>query len=457
MTCEALIDLDCTLHDMYALDNDSESQPILIFDAQPLESYRMSSAVKFSYHFKLQEDLDVKTSLLAKNHVQRRAFVAGKMTVIVLEMGSSDSKHHSEELETGQIDIRRQFAQLKRDQQPTVDFVTRLDDVSLEPETVVAVMLPTDPIMHLPHLIDPEVHYEILSKRGLTRSGLTTPPSSVVDLLLPLEELDNPVSLKKEIDRMMESIDTHRMPFIVKLQQTVSGMGNLVARCDEDRGPIKKILETQMSAMLRQINPANYHLHPCSLVLQDYIQGTDVALSLFVTRKGRPIFVGCCDQRFDQQGHWDGGTISYGAQQALDQKYAKTVEPVARFLHGEGYYGPAGVDIVTDNRGIHHVVDLNPRITGTYHLGLLAGHFTKRGLRTAAVVSGYFSSSRAVFEDAFAREIRDGSLIITGWTHHCTMMLSCAAITVGGRHLLEMEKLAARVCAFASLKPPNML
>ncbi|KAM3497560.1 hypothetical protein MY10362_009093 [Beauveria mimosiformis] len=451
MNCGAPpITLDYTLYDLYALDNDGGPQPTLIFDAWPLESYRMSSSVKFVYHFKLQEDTDAKTSLLAKNHVQRRGFVAGNMSLIVLEAGPSDGNQRPEELDTHQADIQRHFSQLSSDQQPIVDVVTRLDNAPLNSTTLVAVVLPTDPILHLSHLIEPEVHYEILSKRGLTCSGLCTPPSSVVDLLLPLEQLDNPASLQQEIDRMMLSLDTYRVPFIVKLQQTVSGLGNLVVHCDDDRKTVRKMLRTQLLAMLRQINAANYHLHPCSLILQNYIQGTDVALSLFVTRRGRPIFVCCCHQRFDQQGHWNGGTISYAAQQALDQKYAKTIELVALFLHKKGYYGPAGVDIITDHIGTHHVVDLNPRITGTYHLGLLAGHFMKRGLETAAVLSAYFPSSRITFEKVFAQEIQDGSLIITVWTHHCSLRLSCAAITVGGRDTLEMERLEAKVWAFAS-------
>ena len=55
-----------------------------------------------------------------------------------------------------------------------------------------------------------------------------------------------------------------------------------------------------------------------------------------------------------------------------------------------------------------YIVDLNTRVTGNFHLGPLAGHFVQRGLLEVSSIQRYFRTSRATFEDVFAREIRGG-------------------------------------------------
>ena len=121
---------------------------------------------------------------------------------------------------------------------------------------------------------------------------------------------------------------------------------------------------------------------------------------------------------------------------------------MAAFLHSKGYHGPAGVDIVTDElSGEQLIVDLNVRVTGTFHLGPLLGHFTQRGLLEAAMTMGDFSCSRGAFEERFADEIRNGSLIVSGWVHGETSPLSHAAITIGARDSYELEEYHERIKA----------
>lgn len=209
------------------------------------------------------------------------------------------------------------------------------------------------------------------------------------------------------------------------------------------------LLTTKLGAMLRLLNQFNRHQCPCSVVLQDFIQGDVVGLSLFVTKKGRPYFVACCEQRFDSQGHWIGGSIAYDRQDRLRETFAPITAQVAAFLHGRGYYGPAGVDVVTEQRsGEQLIIDLNVRVTGTFHLGPLRGHFTRRRMGVAALITCAFACSRDVFEESFAEEIQNGSLIVTGWGHDESRLLSHAAITVGaGDHDL-LEECIQRTRAF---------
>jgi predicted ATP-grasp superfamily ATP-dependent carboligase len=202
--------------------------------------------------------------------------------------------------------------------------------------------------------------------------------------------------------------------------------------------------------MLQQINESNHHMRPCSLVIQDFIQGTTMGLSLFVTKKGRPIFIACCDQQLDEHGHWIGSSISYKRQQELKETYRDISEKIADFLHARGYYGPVGVDIITGVCGNQHIVDLNARVTGSYHLGPFAGHFLQRSLLEVTFLQAYFLCSRATFEAAFSDEIQKGSLVISGWAHAESTPLSQAAINIGGRDSSEVEETLKEIRRFAA-------
>ena len=206
------------------------------------------------------------------------------------------------------------------------------------------------------------------------------------------------------------------------------------------------MLSTQLGILLRQLNQTNRHLHPCSIVLQDFVDGPVVALSMFVTKTGQPIFIACCEQLFDNKSHWIGGTISYPQQAQFRETFSTLMDKVAAFLHRKGYHGPAGIDIVTDQHsGEQFVIDLNVRVTGTFHLGPLKGHFTQRGLSEAAMTSGDFFCTRDMFEEAFSEEIRQGSLLVSGWVHHESPCKSHAAITVGSKDRDSLQEYLRRV------------
>lgn len=443
------ITLDYTLCDLYAIDNEGESVPTLIYDTQPTQSCGKTSSGKFTYHTSLQSGnptTGASTALFFKCLVQRRVFLSGRMPVIILGI-TSEQKQREETIYRDELDMYRNFSQLRLNQQPIASFVENADHIALHLKTPLVVARPTDCISHMPSVVEPELHYELLSKRGLARSGLPTPPSIVIDPLLPVDHLSDPARIQHEIDRIKIHLDTHRVPFVVKLPQSLSGQGTFTVQCEADRKQVKTMFSVTIRQMLQGINASNYHLHPSSVVLQDYIEGTEMALSLFVTRMGRPIFICCCEQRFDEQGHWVGGSISYAHQSALHQKYTKTIDEVAQFLHKKGYYGAAGVDVITDSVGKQYVVDLNARITGTYQLGCLSGYFTQRGFETATLMSGYFPCPRTTFEEDFRREIQDCSLVITGWAHDDSMQLSYGSITAGGRTVSDTNRLLARVRA----------
>lgn len=445
MTVNTQVILDYTLNDLYSLDNDGSPIPALVLDSQPVEDYAMVPSAKYVYHLAAQEGSDKMLILLTRSQTERRVFLAGKMPVFIVDFAYSQQHPDSQTMPADKADVYGHFSKMRPDQQPALKFVQGADQISVPPNVPVAVVVPIDLFAALPHVLDPDVHFCILAKRGLAVSGLPTPPSTVVDVALPLDQLQDDTKMGQEISRMLELIDTYNTPFVVKLPQSVAAMGTFAIRSDDDRERVKAILSTHMRLMLRQINAANYHLNPCSLIFQNFVSGTEVALSFFVTQTGRCIFVGCFDQEFDKQGRWTGGSISYPDQPALEEKYATTMEKTAKFLHEKGYYGPAGVDVLTDSQGNQYIVDLNVRLTGLCHLGFLKGHFTSRGLDVASTVTGFFTCSREKIEEIFCNEFQMGSLVIISWSYDDLMKLSCGAIGVGGKTASDIERLAARM------------
>ncbi|KAJ5088704.1 hypothetical protein N7456_012320 [Penicillium angulare] len=452
------ISLDYTLHDLYAIDSEDGPNIVLIYYPLQFKHGNENARAKFIYEYKVEnEDEDATSSLkMAANMVpQRYAFSAGKMPLVILDFIAQKSNTDDEpsspstsSVPAHHLDIYQTFAQLQPDQRPDVSVANSPASIELlvGSDSRIAVLLPTDCLSNLPHLTCPETHYEILSKRGLAVSGLPTPPSLVIDTTLI--DYEDPALLAQESVRMAEAIGRHEIPFLVKLPQSISGMGTFAITSETDRAQIKAMLSTQLGVMLRQLNKDNRNLYPCSIVLQDFVDGPVVALSLFVTKSGKPIFVACCKQLFDENSHWIGGSISYRQQGEFQKSFATLMGKVASFLHKKGYYGPAGVDVLTDKHsGEQLVIDLNVRVTGTFHLGPLTGHFTQRGLCEAAMITGDFFCSRDVFEEFFSEEIQHGSLIVSGWVHNESRSKSHAAITVGAEDSDSLQKYLQRVRA----------
>ena len=452
MDSTAPITLDYTLRDLYSLDNDAGSKITLIYNPSHLRSRGTSSSAKFSYQYMLHTGPVKDPGNLLYNRIvpQRFGFSAGKMPVILLDSDFSSDDQSLGRVPAHHVDACVNFAQIQSDQQPILSFANGPEDILQKEGDQIAALFPTDCLSHLSHVIDPDIHFELLSKRGLALSGLPTPPTEIIDTVLKPSHIYNEILLKNEIARMIKPIDEHKRPFFVKLPQSVSGKGTFNVCTEADRESVKTMLTIQLSEMLQQINSSNHHMYPCSLVLQDCIQGEVVALSLFVTKKGRPIFIACCRQRFNEQGHWIGGSISYEEQSIQEKAYSVVAKKVASFLHQKGYYGPVGVDVITDQYGKQHIIDLNVRVTGTYHFGPLTGHFTQRGLFEATTIIANFPCPRASFEETFAEKFRRGSLIIHGWTYDESMRLSHAAVIVGGRNSSELERSLMEIEAYVA-------
>ncbi|KAJ5242574.1 solid-state culture specific protein [Penicillium citrinum] len=443
MTSEALVSLDFTLKDLYEFDSSEKACPTLVYCVNDSGS---SKSTEFIYHSALQQsDVDPASPegiLRLKVTSQRYGFLSGPMPVVILAVDSINP--HWDEISRDQSQIKQTFCHLEPSQRPILSFATNPSEIYLEEGGSIAVVRPLDCLSCQPHHVDRKTHYEVLSKRGLIYSGLPTAPSLVIDTLLSYDEAHNSSEIVDEAARMIKQLDTQPIPFVAKFPQSC-GTGTFIVSCEDSLAQIKKILAIRLPEMLSRLSKASHSLNPCSLVLERYISGKVVAISLFVTPKGRAIFICCCKQSMNGKGSWIGASISYRKQTELSHRYREIVDKAAHFLYAKGYHGPAGIDVVTDRSGNQFIIDLNVRITGSFCLGLVTGHFTKRDLFTAVIEKGFFPYPRNIFEKAFATEIRDGQIIITGWAYEETIRMGYGVVMIGGRDNKEAGSLLERV------------
>lgn len=108
--------------------------------------------------------------------------------------------------------------------------------------------------------------------------------------------------------------------------------------------------------------------------------------------------------------------MSYPQQAELEKELGGLIDQFAEFLHGKGYYEPAGVDVLVDRTGRHLVVDLNVRVTGSYSMGCLRGHFQGRGLNEALLYSFSARCSQTEFRRHFQEAFEDGTFVLISWT-----------------------------------------
>ena len=428
------ISLDTTLAQLYASDGPLDHDIVLVY-ALPTADVQMASGVPISRIFTYQSprshvsDADQLARLYLQVVPQLCGFFSGRMKLILFDLDNEDDDGRDHGLQRPllggsgspraphQAHAFRVFDRLDPNQRPELTFVVKAQDVALSPGAKIAIVSPMDCLLHLPHVVDPEAHYDVLSKRSLALSGLPTPSSEVVDTILQPFQIHDQGLVDAEVLRMLEPVRKRPLPFAVKMPQAVSGEGTFLIRTESDQQKAIEILTLEIERMLSRLNESNKHLHPCSLVVQDLIAGDTAPLSLFVTRTGRVIFISCTEQIMDANGYWAGAFISYKQQDRLQTLYAPVMEQMAAWVRQKGYHGPMNADVMTGPDGKHLIVDLNVRVAGSHPLGLLKNHFSaKRNLHEAVLFFPvYLKGTREDFEREFQHNFQNGSLVVVGW------------------------------------------
>ncbi|KAK5994125.1 hypothetical protein PT974_07565 [Cladobotryum mycophilum] len=443
------VEFDNTFKELYELGSNKKQEVYLSY-AVPVGRRQVTRALPISSKYAYQDPLatdDAAFMARLSTHVAPQTFsnIAGAMNLIMYDLDGSedDSWDPQPRLDTAEV-----MSQFVKHQRPKVTYMTSPSDIVLPPGAVLHVTNPMDCLEHLPATVNPESHYQALSKRELALSGLPTPKSFVIDTVLKPAEAQDPALRDAEVRRMLQFIEEWPLPFVIKLPQALGGEGVFLIRSEEARSKALDLLDGEVDLMMCRLSEENAHLRPVSLIVQEMLVGTGIDIAFFITRSGEPVLTSACDQ-FIEHGHWDGGHISYTDQPRMHKHYMPVVKAVAEYMHNLGYFGPMGIDVMDGHNGETLVIDLNTRVSGSHALGFLKNHFhIKRGFQDAAILFAIvLNVGLAQFKRKFRREFRQGRMIIAGWCHMKGNKSSLASVIIGGEDRVRLDKLCGRVRA----------
>jgi hypothetical protein len=180
-------------------------------------------------------------------------------------------------------------------------------------------------------------------------------------------------------------------PCIVKTTHSMGSKGIFIIQNDQD--------EAKFEAFLQESgNP--------SFVITEFIEiDRNVACHFFIHPNGEITWFGSNENYREADGRW--GMDSY--QIMADQEHLKEmqlpyVKDVAKYCKSLGFWGFCGIDVLFDKSGKGHLVDLNPRVTGSLPSLMLAQRFQKKygfeyGLFRRTGNTTYHGSAQELFKE----------------------------------------------------------
>lgn len=262
---------------------------------------------------------------------QRFTFAAGRMETALFDINGFTSR----------LEAIKTLNVLPNWQRPKVVFAKGIEDLMYKrPEAQLAFVVPHEQFASHQQTINPDVLYKLLSKRCLALSGLPTPQTNIFDLD------DSSLSDERKLSEAVSWIWSFDLPRVFKTQQGMSSVGTFLVRTEQQREDlIDSLSKDLLRTTLEGVDSSNAYLYPSSLISQEMIPQAQecFAASFFVRRSGDAIFLGACRQDMDSESNaWLGASICYLDQDRLAQRLWPVVCKIAKYLHAEGYYGPAG-------------------------------------------------------------------------------------------------------------------
>ncbi|OJI95796.1 hypothetical protein ASPVEDRAFT_35118 [Aspergillus versicolor CBS 583.65] len=421
--------LDTTLSDLFAEQHERAVLAYCATDDLPPILPSIPHSQKFIYSgLPLVEGDAVGLVLRCKGYPQHLGFIAGNIPIYFLEYPETPAAS----LKTFCYEFERVYDALREDQRPETHRIKHPSKLSLPENAGIVTVRSQDSLAHLPSLVDPEVQYDLSSKRALAISGIPTPKTEIIDSILSPDQVLDKDTIGKEVARLISKAQVWEPPFILKLQYSAASGGTFVVRSKEDWDNCVCTVTDELHLILRQLNRENHGFQPASLLLQEFIPGESIGISFFVTKEGTAIFLGACGQLFGEDKLWIGASISYKEQDRIYRENKSILDCTARYAHAQGYFGPFGIDVMRDKNGEPLVIDLNPRSTGATPLCLLRQHLSvKRGLHEATLLMPILLDVKwAEFTDVFRDELFSGQLIVTSWNQVPEKRYSVAGVVI---------------------------
>jgi hypothetical protein len=461
--------LDVTLADFYNEENKNTGDRVVLVASYPT-GLRVDNQ-KYIYHDEDRPDTSelpegVTDSerrsageILRALGAQKFSFCVGKMPLIVFD----PTGNRSDKIIAFRSSVEENVGILPASQQPELHFFEGPAQVVIDDERMkLAPRLPMDGMDNLPHTLHPDVHYELLSKRGLAiaKESFATPESRLLDLKVDWELFEQGHSaaatnmIRAWMAEVIEAIGERPIPFVLKLQQTIFGKGTYIVKTEDARSQLQSELQGLLDFNANRTTKHNHHLMPATFVMTDFVDckeggSPSFAITFFVKRDGSHTFINCCEQTLSVHYTWDGSTITFCEQDHFSKYFDQTISDVASFLHAKGYYGCAGIDILEDKQGKQWVVDLNVRPPGSLILGLVKGFLVdERGFNEASLLSAMrLITTKDNFMAKFSKEFAEGRLIMTAWYDDIDHHVGWTSLIVAGETKEEVGSLVGRLRA----------
>jgi len=193
--------------------------------------------------------------------------------------------------------------------------------------------------------------------------------------------------------RLLPDTRTSR-PCVVKTTHSMGSKGIFIIQNDDDEAEFEKFLEDSG--------------HP-TFVVTDFVDiSRNVACHFFMHPSGSITWFGSNENHREADGSFSSDSyLLMEHQDSLKAMQLPFVEEVAKYCHGLGFWGFCGIDVLFDSKGLGHLVDINPRVTGSCpalmtlkklkdKYGFQVGLFRRSG------DINYFGTAEKLFEEVHA-------------------------------------------------------
>lgn len=100
-------------------------------------------------------------------------------------------------------------------------------------------------------------------------------------------------------------------------------------------------------------------------------------------------------------------------QARLKDQLKPSLNPVARSLHDEGYFGIVGCDLLLDSEGNQYVIDINPRLNTSTVISLLSKRLAKKCYSVGVMPVGWVPIRGNLREAiGICESVEDGEIFI---------------------------------------------
>jgi len=234
-----------------------------------------------------------------------------------------------------------------------------------------------------------------------------------------------------------EVYEAVQFPCILKLSHGYAGLGNYVVRNDAELATAKADIASSWPGAPIVINQ----------LLNDIIG--DYGVQFYLDKQGVMTWLGFTQQLFSDTGRWTGGIFNADIQDEFYPEFYEIAEPVAHYLHENGYFGVVGIDILQTKANDFFLVDINPRLTGITPFLMTARLFIADGFSHGFYATSVYIAGGLSDVIARAQTVSNARILVLAAynapgssTTKCHLSISGASRQACERALSELTKMA---------------